>query len=243
MKTKNKIILLFVIIISSVVIGLFIIFSPNKNVAQLKKIINYKKKLTVLIRNSPSVYYIGVDGPTGFEYDLVKAIADSLDMQLNLKVFYNVNDILKAIDSGDADFAASAITITKKREKQYLFSNPYQTVQQLVIYKRGHDYPKDIADLSDFQILVSKNSSYDQRLKVLKKEYPHLTWETTDSLSTEQILQKVWEGKVECTIADNNLFAINRRYFPGLKYAIPISKEQSLGLVINKKNKIFAKIY
>ena len=241
MKTKNKLILLLAIIISSVVVVIFIISSPDVDITQLKKKIKNKKELTVLIRNSPSVYYVGVDGPTGFEYDLVKAIADSLEMQLNLKILYNVHDILNAIDDGEADLAASAITITTKRKKQYLFTNPYQTVQQMVIYKRGHDYPKDIADLSNFQIVVSKNSSYDQRLKALKKEYPDLTWETTDELSTEQILQQVWEGIVECTIADNNLFAINRRYFPGLKSAIPISEDQSLGFVINKKNKLLLK--
>ena len=241
MSMKNKLVILFAIVISSVAIVLFIISSPSINVTKLKTKIKLKKKLTVLIRNSPSVYYIGVDGPTGFEYDLVKAIADSLHMQLKLKILFNVSDILQAINNGNAEIAASAITITKEREKQFLFSKPYQTVQELVIYKRGHNYPKDIADLSNFQILVSKNSSYDQRLKVLKKRYPDLTWETTDDLSTEQILQEVWEGKVECTIADNNLFAINRRYFPGLKSAIPISKKQYLGLVINKKYKYLQK--
>lgn len=220
---------------------MFIFLQPGKDINQLKETIKQKKELTVLIRNSPSVYYVGVDGPTGFEYDLVKAIADSLDMQLNLKIYYSVSDILNAIDKGEGDLAASAVTITKERREKYLFSDPYETVQQLVIYKRGHDYPEDLEDLGNFRILVGKNSSYDQRLKILKKKYPGLTWETTDSLSTEQILQEVWKGNVECTIADNNLFELNRRYFPGLKSAIPISKEQSLGFVINNTNKYLQK--
>ncbi len=235
---KNKI-LLFSIAGILLLLILYVLNSnfSNSNYDQLKEKLSKKKELTVIIRNSPSVYYQGVDGPTGFEYDLVKALADSLGVKLNLKVCYTVSDVLKAINKGEGDLASAAITITKERQKEFLYSNPYQSVQQLVIYKRGNDYPNDLVDLSNFQILVSKGSSYDERLKALKKKVPGLTWETTDELSTEQILEKVWKGEVECTIADNNLFAINQRYFPGLKSAIPISKKQSIGWVINSKNK------
>ena len=236
---KNK----KIIILISCIIGfiiLYLLFVPGlpESLKQLKKQISKNKKLTVFIRNSPSVYYEGVDGPTGFEYDLVNALADSLDMELDLKVYYNVNDVLDEIKNGEGDLASAAITITDDRENEYGFSDPYQTVQQQVIYKRGHDFPEDLADLGNFQILVGANSSYDQRLKVLKEEFPGLSWETTDELSTEQILEKVWKGEIECTVADNNLFAINQRYFPGLESALPISEEQSLAWVINDENKV-----
>ncbi|HKI79959.1 MAG TPA: membrane-bound lytic murein transglycosylase MltF [Ignavibacteriaceae bacterium] len=236
---KNK----KIIILISCIIGfiiLYLLFVPGlpESLKQLKKQISKNKKLTVFIRNSPSVYYEGVDGPTGFEYDLVNALADSLDMELDLKVYYNVNDVLDEIKNGEGDLASAAITITDDRENEYVFSDPYQTVQQQVIYKRGHDFPEDLADLGNFQILVGANSSYDQRLKVLKEEFPGLSWETTDELSTEQILEKVWKGEIECTVADNNLFAINQRYFPGLESALPISEEQSLAWVINDENKV-----
>jgi len=236
---KNK----KIIILISCIIGfiiLYLLFVPGlpESLKQLKKQISKNKKLTVFIRNSPSVYYEGVDGPTGFEYDLVNALADSLDMELDLKVYYNVNDVLDEIKNGEGDLASAAITITEESENEYVFSDPYQTVQQQVIYKRGHDFPEDLADLGNFQILVGANSSYDQRLKVLKEEFPGLSWETTDELSTEQILEKVWKGEIECTVADNNLFAINQRYFPGLESALPISEEQSLAWVINDENKV-----
>ena len=242
MNTNNKMnykkILYIIGGVFSIVI-LYLLFFPSSKpgMKELKKQINNKKKLTVLIRNSPSVYYEGVDGPTGFEYDLVKALADSLGMQLELKVYYNVNEVLDAINNGEGDLASAAITITDEREDKYDFSEPYQTVQQQVIYKRGNRFPDSLSDLVNFNILVSNSSSYDQRLNELKEEYPKLTWKTTDELSTEQILEKVSKGEVECTIADNNLFAINQRYFPGLEAAIPISEEQPLGFVINKKNK------
>jgi len=222
---------------------LYLLFFPSSKpgMKELKKQINNKKKLTVLIRNSPSVYYEGVDGPTGFEYDLVKALADSLGMQVDLKVYYNVNEVLEAINNGEGDLASAAITITDERKAEYVFSEPYQTVQQQVIYKRGNRFPDSLSGLVNFNILVSSSSSYDQRLNELKEEYPKLTWKTTDELSTEQILEKVSKGEVECTIADNNLFAINQRYFPGLEAAIPISEEQPLGFAINKKNKALQK--
>ena len=45
---------------------------------------------------------------------------------------------------------------------------------------------------------------------------------------TEDLLQSVWEGLLELTIADSNTVTINRQYFPELQVAFEIQKPESL---------------
>ncbi|MEA3241047.1 MAG: membrane-bound lytic murein transglycosylase MltF [Pseudomonadota bacterium] len=194
-------------------------------------------KLTVLIRNIPTVYYEGPQGKMGFEYDLVKAFADHLGLELKLKVVDSVTDVLKAIENGEADLAAAGLTRTDKREMRFLFGPDYFTVQQQVIGNRSHPYPKKAEELSAYDLVVLKNSSYVEQLRDLQLQYPKLHWQETDEYSTDQLLEQVWLGKLPCTTADSNILAINRRYFPELIAAFPISEEQSLAWIINKKHK------
>jgi len=53
-------------------------------------------------------------------------------------------------------------------------------------------------------------------------------------LSTEMLLQKVWEGEVDCTIADSNIIQTNRRFFPELVVAFPIAEPQELVWLLPK---------
>lgn len=192
-------------------------------------------KLTVLIRNIPTAYYEGPEGKLGFEYDLVKTFADHMGLELKLKVVDSVTDILKAIENGEADLAAAGLTRTDEREKRFLFGPDYFTVQQQVVGNRSLPYPRKVEELADYNLMVLKNTSYVEQLRELQQQYPQLHWQETDEFSTDQLLEQVWLGKIPCTVADSNILAMNRRYFPELTAAFPISEEQSLAWIINKK--------
>jgi membrane-bound lytic murein transglycosylase F len=196
--------------------------------------------LTVLTRNIPTAYYEGPEGKMGFEYDLARAFADHLGLKLKLKVVDSVTDALKAMENGEADLAAAGLTRTEQREKRFTFGPEYFKVQQLVVGNRNRPYPKKVEELPDYDLVVLKNTSYVEKLRELKLQYPKLHWRETDEYSTDQLLEQVWRGTIPCTVSDSNILAMNRRYFPELMVAFPISEEQSLAWIINK-NKVILK--
>ncbi len=191
--------------------------------------------LTVLTRNIPTVYYQGPEGETGFEYDLVKNLARDLNLKLKIKVANSISEMLAAMAADNADIAAGALTRTRERERRFTFGPDYYTVRQQLVYRKGCDHPKNIADLQRFRLIVPARSSYVERLKELKQQYPYLKWQTTDDLSSDQLLEKVWLRKIPCTIVDSNILALNQRYYPELRTAFPVSKEQPLAWIINPK--------
>lgn len=212
---------------------LFLFISCNP--AKTESITITPGTLTVLTRNIPTVYYEGPQGKMGFEYDLAKAFADSLGLELKIKVVDSVTDVLQGMKKGEADLAAAGLTRTDEREKQFLFGPEYFTVQQQVIGNRNHPYPRKIEELQNFDPVVLKNSSYVEQLRKLQLQHPLLHWRETDEYSTDQMLEQVWFGKISCTVADSNILAINRRYFPELMVAFPISEEQHLAWIVNNK--------
>jgi membrane-bound lytic murein transglycosylase F len=213
--------------------------SPRERQHQGKKngLTLHPGKLLVLTRNIPTVYYEGPEGEMGFEYDLVKDFAAHLGLKLELKVMDSVSAVLQAMERGQADLAAAALTLTPERQKRFTFGPKYFTVQQQVVGNRRRPYPRTIEELANFELVVLANSSYVERLRELRRQHPHLHWRETDDYSTDQLLARVWRGEIPCTVADSNIIAINRRYFPELVVAFPISEEQPLAWLVNRREK------
>ena len=197
-------------------------------------------KLIVLTLNSSTTYYLGADdAPTGFEYDLTKALAESLHVEVEYKIADNIEDMLSAINNGEGHIAAAGLTRTDAREINYQFGPDYKTVQQQVVCHRRSKLPKDINDLLNRSILIIAESSYHEALLEQQKKYPELQWETSSELSTEQVLEKLVNREVDCTVVDSNVFSLNHRYYPELLDAFPFSEQQSLAWVLAPESEAF----
>lgn len=194
--------------------------------------VRQKGVLKVLTQNTSTTYYEARDGLAGFEHDLVVAFAEYLGVEAQFKLFDSVSEVLQALREGKGDLAAAGLTRTPQREKEFLFGSDYYQVQQQLVCRRGNPIPQTLEDLPNFQIDIIKDSSYEERLKELKKEVPDLQWNLWAESSTETLLGKVSENELECVVADSNIVAVNRRYFPELVVAFPLTEEQPLAWVL-----------
>lgn len=185
-------------------------------------------ELRVITRNSPTTYYYGRRREKGPEYDLARRFADELGVDLRLVVIDDIGEILDALAAGKGHIAAAGLTVTEERRRRFDFGPAYQEVRQEVVCRRGGAIPDDWEDLPDVELLVMEETSYISRLREIKQYVHDLEWQEAGALSTEQILERVWRGRVDCTVADSNIVALNQRYYPELKVAFPITDEQDL---------------
>lgn len=186
--------------------------------------------LTVITRNSPTTYYIGPEGPTGPEYDLAKAFADELGVELEIITPESFADIMPAIENGDADFAAAGLTVTDSRAERVRFAPAYQTITQQLVYRsgRGRERPDSFEALEGAIIDVVAGSSHVEQLERLKPEYPELSWKPHRSADSEELLYLVWEGLMDFTIADSNEVTLNQRFYPELTVAFDVTDPEEL---------------
>lgn len=218
--------------------SLLMVACSNNNIDDLKK----QGELVVLTRNAPTTWYLGRDGYAGFEYDLVQSYASENNLKVRFTVIDNFDELLAAIQNGEAHIAAAGITRTAAREKQgYVFGPDYQQVQQQVVCRRSNmALPKSIDDLVARKLTVISGSSYAETLQHLKLKYTRLEWEEVSDISTEQLLEQVWKKEIDCTIADSNIIKISRRYYPELATTVSVSDNESLAWVVSPKWKELA---
>jgi membrane-bound lytic murein transglycosylase F len=191
-------------------------------------------ELVVLTRNNPTTYYEGPDGPTGFEYDLANLFAGYLGVELRVVIPQNFNDTLPLVARGDADLAAG-LTITDNRKDHVRFGPGYQKITPQLVYRSGTPRPRSLADIKG-RIDVVAGSSHAELLASLKKKYPNLRWQEDKDVDTEELLYLVWQQLYNYTIANSNELAINRRFYPELRPAFPISAPVSLAWAFARSN-------
>ena len=90
------------------------------NDTSLSRILN-RGEITVITDNSAHGYYIYREEPMGFEYDLAKAFANYIGVELNV-ITPGWDDIFTALKSDKGDFIASSLTRTENREARVDFS-------------------------------------------------------------------------------------------------------------------------
>lgn len=209
-----------------IILSLFI-FSCGPTDSELDRV-RAAGDLVVITVNSPTTYYEGSDQYVGFEYDMAKAFAKYLGVKLKIVTVKQFADVLPALQDGRGDMAAAGITITDERKKAFRFSLPYQHIHQQLVYRASGHKPRDFADLQGRDIAVVAGTSYIDRLKELKKQYPKLEWSESHDQDVGDLLEMVWEGLLEYTIADSQIVKLQQQHFPELRVAFNMRKQESL---------------
>ncbi len=213
-------------------VGLFCLGACSKNRALER--IQESGTITVITRNNAHCYYTYRDQDMGFEYDLAKAFADFLGVELKVKVSESWDQLLPSLDKGDGEFVAASLTITPSRSESVDFSREYLAVEQMAITHKRNLEIKSIDDLEGKNIHVRQGTSYEERLRTLKRDGLDVRIKVREDVLTQELVEEVAEGEIEVTIADSNVALLNRRYYPNIRIAFPIEKPQSLGWAVKK---------
>lgn len=220
-------------------VGFFLLIGPSCDQPLFKndlETIQARGVLKVITRNNGTCFYEGSHGPEGFEYDLALAFANHLGVNLEPVVIENDEAMVSELLRGSADLIAAGFIVKDDFRQHLAFGPVYQEIKQLVVGRRKGPAPKTVADLIGQPIWVMAGAFYENRLNMLKKEYPELCWLAVSNYECEELLEMVWQGIIPLTIADSNTIAINRRYYPELVIHFAIDHGQNLAWVMHPQN-------
>lgn len=179
-------------------------------------------ELRVVTRDSPSAAFIGPDGPSGPEFDLVQGFADDLGVALVIESVDSVSEIVPRLLRGRVHMAAAGLSITPSRQEYLNFGHPYEMVDMQLIYRLGEGKPHSVEDIVGKRIEVLAGSSHADRLAAVKSQYPGLEWTENADAEVSDLLGKVASGEIDYTIADSTEFNIHRNFHPDLRAAIDL---------------------
>ena len=183
----------------------------------------------------PTNYYSTAEGFAGFEYELAKKYADSLNVELRIVPSYSLDELFIKLNTGKVDILAAGLSVTKKRQQRFRFAPAYKTISQKLVFKQGNVRPRKVEDLTG-TLMVMSASNYVESLERLKTIHSDLKWQETAEFDIEELLGKVLNGDIDYTIIDSNNLAINRRYYPEISIGFSIDKAEPLAWMVSQNS-------
>lgn len=158
-----------------------------------------------------------------FERHLSTLFAQQLHVPIKF-IPYPTNRIMQALVDNEAHFAAAGIRSNESKGIQ--FGPVYQTVREKAICNSMPT--RRMEELIRKNITVVAKSSQETALHEARKKFPALNWHTSHNRSVEQLLVEVAEGRLECTIANEEQLALARNYYPDLDSSLDIAAPSRL---------------
>lgn len=212
--------------------------SPHSDETDDLQQIKDSGELVVLTLYSSTSYFIYRGQEMGFQYELSEQFAKSLGVKLRIKVAKNVHELIEKLSAGEGDLIAYNLPITKEWKDSLTYCGEDVITHQVIVQRAGgHNKPlKDVTELVGKDVYV-KPGKYYERLVNLDKELGggiRIHQVNNDSITVEDLIMQVSQGKIPYTVADNDIARLNTTYYPNLNIGLSISFDQRASWAVRK---------
>ncbi|BCB09136.1 membrane-bound lytic murein transglycosylase F [Vreelandella venusta] len=189
-----------------------------------------KDFITIHTRNTPTTYYEGRQGPTGFEYELMHRFADNLGVSLNLNASHHPESVLPAVRE-QGDLGAAALPLLPDSPGIHYTRSIIQ-MQPLVVYRRGLNNIDEPKNLVGLELGTLSEAGTSQALLALQRDYPSLSWKESHELEVAELLAQVENGTLDAAIIFDHQFRLNRLFFPNVERGFFLGEPLSLAWAV-----------
>ncbi len=220
------------------------------NLNSLEKIHKRGKLIAVMDFNSTN-YFIYRGEPMGYQYELLKLLADHLGVKLEVKVENDVDKNFEMLQSGECDIIAINLTVTKERARIIDFTYPHSQTHQVLVQRKPYNWKRlrkdeledtlirNQLDLAGKVVYVQKGTSYADRMKNLSDEIgDSIILIEKGNLEVEELIELVATGEIDYTVADENVALVNQIYYPILDIKTAVSFPQNIAWGVKKGDQL-----
>ncbi|MBQ8673551.1 MAG: transglycosylase SLT domain-containing protein [Bacteroides sp.] len=222
--------------------------SPETPASELNDLQRIKERgeLVVLTLYSSTTYFNYRGQEMGFQYELSEQFARFLGVKLRIEVANSVPQLISALLAGRGDLIAYNLPITKEWKDSLIYCGEEVITHQVIVQRNriGSAPLKDVTQLVGKEVYV-KPGKYYNRLVNLNEELGGgiLIHEVTnDSITVEDLIAQVAQGKIPYTVADNDLAQLNKTYYPNLNIGLSISFDQRASWAVRKDSPYLAAV-
>lgn len=234
--------------------GLLLLLGCTKPSPEKEKVVPYCRdlseiladgKLTALTDRSSTSYFVYKGTAMGFEYDLLRRFAKQLGVKLEIKVVEDMDCIIDMLEAGEGDIIAANYTVTPDRLNRVMFTLPILSTHQVLVQRMPEKwYQKSSAELDTILVrspeellgktvtVRSESSFYPKLIERALDLGKNLRIQTVSELTTEEMIAQVAEGKLDFTVADENVARLNKSYFPNIDIQTVLSEEQEVAWAV-----------
>lgn len=200
-------------------------------------------EIIVLTLYGPTSYFDYRGAMIGYQYQVSEQFGESIGAKVRVEVARTVEEMVTKLKNGDGDVIAYNLPVTNEYKKDLQYCGEEIITNQILVQPKGKNQIKDVTELVGKDIYVSRKR-YADRLKNLNNELGggikiHVI--PADSLTTEELIEKVAKGQIPLTISENDLLQFNQRTYPNLDFSLKVSFEQRASWAVRKDSPNLAK--
>ena len=214
---------------------LICIFSLFKYVRQQKhdlKGIVEAGRLTVVTEGSSSGLLVNGDTVSGFQYEIIKAFADSLGVELVVTEQNDMKKCVEGLKNGDYDLIANFIPTTTQWKNELLYSDPIFTSHQVLIQHMMSDSSRvnvltKQTQLANDTVYIAANSPNKILLEHLSNDIAapiHII--EKKNMNAERLIRLVAEGKIKNTICEVLMAERFKNQYGNIDISMPVGFAQ-----------------
>lgn len=178
---------------------------------------------------------------TGFDIDLIEAIAKSQDIEIVWRDL-PFDSLIGSMEAGDLDVIAAAIGPTSERKKSVDFSDVYYTGSQSIICKKGNDI-KTFKDLAGLKVAVLEGSTADLIASGENQDYGIVEdAQVVRFKNASSAVMELLNGGVDATLIDSIMAENFCRQTEGLMQTVVKGTENDSVFCVKKGNSEMLKI-
>ncbi len=245
MKSFKK---LTIILVATVVVLVFFLlfrYFANKtevtnDIRDYQEIISSDTIIAVVSTN-PIDYFIYQGRPMGFQLEILQEFAKYNNLSLKIIV---ENNLLKGVDllmDRKCDVLAQSIVVSAERDLVYEFTIPVRETRLVLVQRKPQEYfqlsyneledtlVRTIDELDGKTIFAYKGSISKTVLQNLSQEIAENFYiADIDSISPEQIIYYVANGRFDYAICDESIAKVAQSYYPNIDIKTELSLPQNI---------------
>lgn len=201
--------------------------------------------LVALTINSSISYFDYRGEPMGFQYELAKQFAQSLGLKLEIKTAKSTRELVQMLQRGEGDFIAYPLPVTKEFKDSVTFCGEDIITHQVLVQRNGGKKNRPLTDVTELigKEVYAKPGKHLNRLINLDKELGGgiLIHEIdNDSITNEDLIMQVSNGKIDYAVCDNDLARLNKTYYPNLNISLALSFDQRASWAVRKTSPLLS---
>ncbi|MDR1980287.1 MAG: transporter substrate-binding domain-containing protein [Tannerellaceae bacterium] len=200
--------------------------------------------LRLMTEYSLSGYYVSGDTVEGFQYELIRAIAQVSGLEVHTALETTLTESFKALDNHTCDVIARNIPVTSDIKDRYLFTDPVVMDKQVLIQRtaeanNGVEVIRNQLNLAGKTIYIPHSSPVLTRLRNLEYEIGdtlHIVEEAV--YSSEQLAIMVARGDIDYAVCDQRTALILQSRLPGIDVDTDIGFIQLQAWAVRKESPV-----
>lgn len=196
-------------------------------------------KLTVLTLYGSTSYFLYRGEPMGYQYELAQQFAQSLGVEMDVEVAADTDELIRMLLAGEGDLIAFNLPVNNLRWEDSLAYCGEEAITHQVVVQRSAPKGQVATDVTQLvgKDIYAKPGKHLERLAHLDRELGggiRIHAVDNDSTTEEDLITQVAQGRIPCTVADNDVAQLNRTYYPNLDIRLAVSFDQRASWAVRK---------